>query len=255
MSADPQNLKTPEAGLDSSESDVSLDLELENRAPLVSLDELESPAELRKVADQLAWHRKDVGKRLKQTDRELQVIQEYLGISDSVTEALDSLSQKLFEEVLGMLEDKLSIALQEVLEQPIQFKANASFKRGAANVDFSIERDGNSEDVQRGQGGSVQNVLSVGLRLFALARLDPDEHRRFLVLDEQDCWLRPELVPRLVNIIHRAAKQLGFQVILISHHDVGLFEKYADKIYRFTPQDGAVTVQQVGGEPVERDTV
>ena len=239
--ADPQNLNSPDA------HDLA-----EHENP-VSLAELESPAQLRKTADRLAWTRKQVERDLKKTDRELQAVQEYLGISDQVTEALDSLSQKLFEEVLGMLQDKLSIALQEVLEQPIEFKATASFKRGAANVDFSIQRDGNDEDVRRGQGGSVQNILSVGLRLFALARLDPQEHRRFLVLDEQDCWLRPELVPRLVNIVHRAAKQLGFQVIMISHHDVGLFEKYADKIYRFTPQDGAVTVEQVGRNPVERD--
>ena len=249
-SAEPQNLKMADVAEAAEVSEPEND-SLET--VLVPLAELKSPAELRKTADQLGWRRKQIVRDLKKTDRELQVIQEYLGISDQVTQALDSLSQKLFEEVLGMLQEKLSIALQEVLEQPIEFKATASFKRGAANVDFSVQRDGNSEDVQRGQGGSVQNVLSVGLRLFALARLDAQEHRRFLVLDEQDCWLRPELVPRLVNIVHRAAKQLGFQVIMISHHDVGLFEKYADKIYRFTPQDGAVTVEQVGCSPVEHD--
>ena len=249
-SAEPQNLKMADVAEAAEVSEPEND-SLET--VLVPLAELKSPAELRKTADQLGWRRKQIVRDLKKTDRELQVIQEYLGISDQVTQALDSLSQKLFEEVLGMLQEKLSIALQEVLEQPIEFKATASFKRGAANVDFSVQRDGNSEDVQRGQGGSVQNVLSVGLRLFALARLDTQEHRRFLVLDEQDCWLRPELVPRLVNIVHRAAKQLGFQVIMISHHDVGLFEKYADKIYRFTPQDGAVTVEQVGRSPVEHD--
>ena len=249
-SAEPQNLKMADVAEAAEVSEPEND-SLET--VLVPLAELKSPAELRKTADQLGWRRKQIVRDLKKTDSELQVIQEYLGISDQVTQALDSLSQKLFEEVLGMLQEKLSIALQEVLEQPIEFKATASFKRGAANVDFSVQRDGNSEDVQRGQGGSVQNVLSVGLRLFALARLDTQEHRRFLVLDEQDCWLRPELVPRLVNIVHRAAKQLGFQVIMISHHDVGLFEKYADKIYRFTPQDGAVTVEQVGRSPVEHD--
>lgn len=253
-SAEPQNLKMADVAEPTDPAESENDsLDSLGSTALVPLADLKSPAELRKTADRLAWSRKQIASTLKKTDRELLVIQEYLGISDQVTEALDSLSQKLFEEVLGMLQDKLSIALQEVLEQPIEFKATASFKRGAANVDFSVQRDGNSEDVQRGQGGSVQNVLSVGLRLFALARLDPQEHRRFLVLDEQDCWLRPELVPRLVNIVHRAAKQLGFQVIMISHHDVGLFEKYADKIYRFTPHDGAVTVEQVGCNPVEHD--
>ena len=215
---------------------------------------LQSPVELRNTFDRLMWTRKRFAKDLKQREQELVALQDYLGISEKVTEALDSLSQKLFEEVLGMLQEKLSIALQEVLHQPIKFKAEASFKRGAASVDFSIDRDGNTEDVNRGQGGSVQNVLSVGLRLFALARLDKEEHRRFLVLDEQDCWLRPELVPKLVNIVHRAAKELKFQVIMISHHDVGLFEKYADKIYRFNPNaDGALSIEEVSAPPVASD--
>lgn len=215
--------------------------------------ELVAPVSQRRQLDRLQWHKEQAESTLRQLDEELDTLQEFLGISGQVTTALDALSQKLFEEVLGKLEQKLSIALHEVLEQPILFKANASFKRGAANVEFSIERDGNAEDVNKGQGGSVQNILSVGLRLFALARLDPDQHRRFLVLDEQDCWLRPELVPRLVNIVHRAAKELGFQVIMISHHDVGLFEKYADKIYRFEPSNGLVNVVEVNGSPAEAD--
>ena len=148
-----------------------------------------------------------------------------------------------------MLESKLTIAIQEVLGQPIKFKSTPNFKRGAAAVSFSIDREGNEEDVLRGQGGSVQNVLSVGLRMFALATLDEDHHRRFLVLDEQDCWLRPELVPRLVNIVHRAAKELEFQVLMISHHDVGLFDRYADRVYRLTPNKSTVEAEIVTALP------
>ena len=227
-----------------------------HRAPVADEPRLKlrSPAEARKIVDRLVWTRDGLKRESKQNDAQLAMIQDYLAISEQVTEALDTLSQKLFEEVLGMLQEKLSIALQEVLQQPINFKASASFKRGAASVDFSIDREGNTEDVNRGQGGSVQNVLSVGLRLFALARLDDKEHRRFLVLDEQDCWLRPELVPKLVNIVHRAAKELKFQVIMISHHDVGLFEKYADKIYRFSPKsNGALSVEEVSPKAMNSD--
>ena len=207
---------------------------------------LAPPTTIRKSVDEMLWKLEENRKRKRLFEQQLAELQAYLSISDQVTEALDMLSQKLFEQVLGLLERNLTTAIQEVLEQPIQFKTEASFKHGAANVEFSIDREGNSEDVNRGQGGSVQNVLSVGLRMFALATLDENHHRRFLLLDEQDCWLRPELVPRLVKIVHQAASKLGFQVIMISHHDLNLFDQYADKVYRLTPTQDGVEVGLVG---------
>ena len=202
--------------------------------------QIRSPQSSLNRLDKLAWQFEAAEKRLKQTDTQIHDLESFLEVAERTTAALELLSKSLFEKVLGVLEVNLTRAIQEVLGQPIEFKSNADFKRGAAAVNFSIQRDGNSEDVLRGQGGSVQNVLSVGLRMFALATLDPNEHRPFLVLDEQDCWLRPELVPKLVNIVHRAAKDLGFQVLMISHHDVALFEKYADKIYRLSPKNGLI---------------
>ena len=89
--------------------------------------------------------------------------------------------------------------------------------------------------------------------MFALANLDPNEHRRFLVLDEQDCWLRPELVPRLVNIVHQAARELEFQVIMISHHDIGLFQKYTDKVYRLHPGREGLEIGEVNSLPTDVD--
>ncbi len=204
--------------------------------------QIKSPQATLARLDKLTWQLEANQKRLEQTDAKILDLESFLEIADRTSVALETLSKSLFEEVLGVLETNLTRAIQEVLGQPIKFKSNADFKRGAAAVNFSIERDGNTEDVLRGQGGSVQNVLSVGLRMFALATLNPDQHRQFLVLDEQDCWLRPELVPRLVNIVHRAARELGFQVLMISHHDVGLFEKYADKIYRLSPKNATVEV-------------
>jgi DNA repair exonuclease SbcCD ATPase subunit len=214
---------------------------------------LSSPDELRKRADKLCWHRDELAQKAKRVAVRLKELDQYLEIAEDVSDALEHLSQELFEEVLGVLEKQLSIAIEEVLDQPIRFKSEAAFKSGAAHVSFSVERDGHGEDVQRGQGGSVQNILSVGLRMFALASLDAEEHRRFLVLDEQDCWLRPELVPRLVNIVHKAARELKFQVIMISHHDIGLFEKYADKVYRLSPGTDGVSISDVNPNPVMAD--
>lgn len=217
----------------------------------------------RKRVDHLVWRVNERKKQLGAKKAELDEALQYLELAPEVTDALESLSNHLFARDLEILEEKLSIALSEVLKQPIRFQAELKFKSNYANVEFSVQREGNKEDVRRGQGGSVHNVLSVGLRMFALTTLDPNQHRRFLVLDEQDCWLQRELVPHLVKIVHDAGKELGYQVIMISHHELSLFEEYADKIYRFIPKyemqetkDGErkvayVDVELVGGEAMK----
>jgi ABC-type glutathione transport system ATPase component len=217
-------------------------------------ESLRAPAELRRRLDRLQDRRDERVKRSMELSARFETLNGYLEIADGVSLALKSLSDRLFQQTLDVVQEKLTIALQEILEQPIQFRATADFKRGAAAVEFSVLRDGNAEDILRGQGGSVANVLSVGLRMFALTALDPARHRGFLVLDEQDCWLRPELVPRLVKMVHDAGRALGFQVIMISHHDVALFDQYAEKIYEFKVQpDGAVDVQLRNTAPEHAD--
>ncbi|MDA7503492.1 DNA repair protein [Planctomicrobium sp.] len=209
-------------------------------------DILRSPDQLRRRTDRLI-DRRDI--RVKDSQKlaaSFLELNSFLDIADDVSLALEQLSEELFQQLLGMVQEKLTIALQEILDQPVAFKAKPDFKRGAATVEFYIDRDGNEEDILRGQGGSVANILSVGLRMFALMTLEETEHRRFLVLDEQDCWLRPDLVPRLVKMVQEAGQALGFQVLMISHHESSMFAQYADRIYRLgLNSKGSIEVQQV----------
>jgi hypothetical protein len=180
--------------------------------------------------------------------------QSFLVLSQRVNEALEVLSRQLFSQQLTIIQEKLSIALQEILDQPIQLKATVQWRRDAAAVDFLVVRDGFEEDVLKGQGGSVANTVSVGLRMFALLNLEQKFHRRLLVLDEQDCWLQPDLVPRLVKIIHEAGQALNFQVIMISHHDLEYFRPYAQRIYRFSGNpDGSAAVSLIQDAPPEEE--
>ena len=69
-----------------------------------------------------------------------------------------------------------------------------------------------------------------------------------------DRMLRPDLVPKLVKIVHDAGQALGFQILMISHHDVSLFERYADRIFLFSPRgDGSVEVRQIAASPAAPD--
>lgn len=214
----------------------------------IVLNDVTVPVDLRSRLLKFRVHRDHDVEEETKTGRELEQAEQYIALSDKVESALETLSNNLFQELLGIIEDKMTVALQEVLEQPIQLRATIDWKRNAASVDFHIERDGNTENIMKGQGGSVANILSVGLRLFALTTLDESKHRRFLVLDEQDCWLRPDLVPRLVKIVRDAGSALGFQILMISHHDSANFDRYADRTFRLI-QSGSDGVSVVVHDP------
>lgn len=217
-------------------------------------DSLKSPAEIQKRLLHLERDQDRYAVDRSRVERRLESVRSALAVAPQVEQALQHLSEQLFDQLVGQLQENLTQALQEVLDQPIRLRAHQTFKHGAACVEFDIERDGHHEDIMRGQGGSVANVLSVGLRLFALATLPPEEHRPFLVLDEQDCWLRPDLVPNLVQIVRSAARALHIQVIMISHHDELAFERYADRIYRFLPHPDGVRVVMSDEAEANRDS-
>jgi hypothetical protein len=205
-----------------------------------------SPKGLRRRADRLSGQRQEHLRQLRCTVRQREKLDRYLELAVPVTDAIRLPGDQLFEQVLGTLQSRLTIAVADVLEQNNEFRATADFKRRRAIVDFLVQRDGFSEDILPGQGRSVQNVFSVGLRIFALATLNPDQHRPFLVLDERDCWLRPDLAPRLGHFISGAARDLGFVVLMISHHDMRVFEKCADRILRFVPDSHRVSLYEHG---------
>ncbi|EMI52946.1 P-loop NTPase family protein [Rhodopirellula sallentina] len=212
-------------------------------------------ADLRNRAHRIEGKRDELVSRQAKVTEQLQEQNRFLAIADDVTNALEKLGNDVFQRQLTLIENTMTKALQEVLEQDIHFKANASFSRGAASVEFSILRGENTEDIMKGQGGSVANVVSVGLRMLAITTLDERRHRKFLVLDEQDCWLHPDLVPKLTRIVQEAGTALGFQVLMISHHDVNHFIRHADRVYRLSPDRGeGVGIEEIEADsPVEKD--
>ena len=177
-------------------------------------------------------------------EAEVAAVRRASAIAADVTAALELLSRQMLDDLTAQMRESLTLALGEVLNQPLQVGTEVEYKNNALKLTFSILRGENEEHIMRGQGGSVINVLSVALRLFAVRTLDPASHRPFIVLDEQDCWLRPDLVPRLTSIIHQAARALGFQVLIISHHDVALFEPYADAIHELHPTPEGVQLKR-----------
>jgi len=161
------------------------------------------------------------------------VVQAFLDQAPGAAELLDDLAKRLFGEVLDEIEANLTHAVREVLGQDRRITTLREVRSNRLHITFQVESPEGVEDILTGQGGSVCNILSVGLRLIALSRVDEARHRPFLVLDEQDCWLRPDLVPDFMKLIAKIAKTLDIQVLAISHHPVDIFAAHASRIYGF----------------------
>lgn len=162
----------------------------------------------------------------------------FLDLAPLAAGTLEDLATALFGEILDQVEANLTHAIREILGQDRVVTSQREVKGNRLQVYFQIFNQGREEqveDIYAGQGGSVCNILSVGLRLIALSQLDPARHRPFLVLDEQDCWLKPSLVPRFMKLIAEIAERLGLQVLVISHHPLDLFAVSAKRVYALEP--------------------
>lgn len=171
--------------------------------------------------------------RLREEREELRA---FLDLAPQAEQLLEELTQSLFGEVLDDIEANLTHAIHEILGQNRKVASTRDIHGSQLSVEFHLENEGNREDIMHATGGSVCNILSTGLRLIALSQLDERRHRPFLVLDEQDCWLRPDLVPRFMDLVARIAERLGLQVLVISHHPVDLFAEQASAVWSLRPQ-------------------
>lgn len=204
------------------ESNAVGELEAQLRQTERRLDRLRGVAE-RRVED------------FKEARAELLKAEAFLETAPAAAELLDQLTSRLFGEILDEIKVNLTNAVREILGQDRTIAVTHALHGSRLHISFQVESPSGPEDILTGQGGSVCNILSVGLRLIALSRLDQATHRPFLVLDEQDCWLRPDLVPKFMKLIAKIAERLEIQVLVVSHHPVDLFAAHAERIYGFKP--------------------
>lgn len=180
---------------------------------------------------------------------DLTSVQEFLVLAPKARDTLEELSKTLFGKILDEVELNLTHAVREILGQDRVVTTEREVKNNRLQIHFQIQNSGNDaeiEDIMTGQGGSVCNILSVGLRLIALSQLPEQQHRPFLVLDEQDCWLKPALIPKFMKLINEIADKLGLQLLVISHHPLDLFAGAADRIFELRPdKEHGATVKQV----------
>lgn len=163
--------------------------------------------------------------------------------------ALNLLQLKAQEKNKGVFESLLTSLIQEIMPgKKDEVVLSSAMKNNRASLDFDILCNGNLENISEDKGGSIANIVAMGLRFIVLAR---HPNRRVLLLDEADCHLKSEYIPAFAAVMRQLASKMGIQVIYISHHSPSNFIGYGRvlELYR----DQGKTHARVSHEESEED--
>lgn len=136
---------------------------------------------------------------------------------------LQHLQNLLNQKNIGAFSELLSYFVRDVLQKDKDIVLEAYVSRGLPALKIEASNNGNRESILEGNGGSIANIVSTGLRLIALSRMS---NRKFIMLDEPDCWLKPDHIPLFARIIGEISQKLNIQTIIISHHHWKYFKDY-----------------------------
>lgn len=136
---------------------------------------------------------------------------------------LQHLQQILHEKNIGIFSELLTFFVKDVLNKDKEIKLDLYTYHNLPALKIEASNNGHRESIYEGSGGSIANIVSTGLRLISLSRMN---NRKFIILDEPDCWVRPQHVPLFAKIIGEISRKLKIQTVLISHHNWDYFKDY-----------------------------
>jgi hypothetical protein len=163
-----------------------------------------------------------------------------LSLGEEMGRLFDAMQTRAHSRSVGSFEALLSAVLQDVLPGTGNVRLELSNSNNAPNLDIYLDNNGELEDVLEGNGGAVTNVLSTGLRYAALTRT---KNRRLIVLDEPDCWIKPQHIPEFMRVIAEVSATTRAQTLLISHHEPAYFRGRMNVVELLKGDDGVVRAQ------------
>lgn len=168
---------------------------------------------------------------------------------EDIQHALLALQMKVQAKNKGVFEDLLTSLIHEIMPNKTGEKIvfTSSMRNNLAALDVDILSNGDLENVSRDRGGSIANIVAMGLRFVVLAR---HPNRRVLFLDEADCHLAEMYIPAFAAVMQQLAHRLGIQVVYISHKPAAYFSGYS-RIIEIYNENGKTHSRTISDEVVD----
>lgn len=134
---------------------------------------------------------------------------------------LEDLQADFHARIVGKFEQLLTTFVNEVMPGQAPIGLDLTIKRGQPALDIVSRVTADiAKDIYRHKGGAMTNLVSLGLRMIVITK---SRRRRFMVLDEADCWAQTEKIPAFYRVVREGASKLGIQSIAISHFPMAMF--------------------------------
>jgi hypothetical protein len=142
-------------------------------------------------------------------------------LKPKIDKFLEDTQADFHSRIVGKYEQLLTTFVNEVMQGQAPIGLDLTIKRGQPALDIVSRVTADiAKDIYRHKGGALTNLISLGLRMIVITR---SKRRRFMILDEADCWAQTEKIPAFYKVVREGANKLGIQSIAISHFPTSMF--------------------------------
>lgn len=149
---------------------------------------------------------------------------------------IQEIAKSTQEQLRYNIVDVVNLCLQTCFPNEYTFDVNFEIKRGRTEASLIFKKDGNELDPISASGGGVVDLCSFALRLSAWSLGHTDN---VIILDEPFRFLSKDLQPRAGEIMQKLSKQLGIQIVCVSHSDAII--ENSDRLFEVTLGKGGVS--------------
>lgn len=210
--------------------------------------------DLQELIKQYNHHRFEwirAGEALVKAEADLKKSEAYIAAIDESMLYLNEAAKLTQDQLKDQVESLVTVAMDMVFDRHYDFQLR--FSRSGGRLDCRavlIDGDREMDDPEFDVGGSRVDTISIALRVVVWS-LDDQQYRGLFVLDEPFTSLgNSELLDRTLEMIQQISKQLGIQIILITH--IERAQAIADRAWTVTNDGTRSTIECTVGAPSGR---
>jgi len=178
---------------------------------------------LQKTIDRISGKREDILNRIIENEFSLKVLQKRQENFKKCINLLVYISGLNQNKIIGLLENVISIGLQDLFDSSYGFKFDLKTRGNSSACDFKIKNKSfpGWSDIVMSNGKSVQDVVAAIFRII-LVKLKK-RTRRIVLLDEPFSGVEKERQKLASKFLYEISVKFNIQLIVVTHNE-GLME-------------------------------